>query len=83
MKAALFSDLHLGIKQDSPQWYDIAFQWCDWFKSKLEERNIKDIIFLGDFFHNRNTISVNTLNTAHLFLKKLRNFNIHIIFRQS
>lgn len=79
MRIALFSDLHLGIKQDSSTWHQIAFNWADWFIEKLNERGIRDIIFLGDFFHNHNTISVNTLYQAKLLLKKFENFNLNFI----
>lgn len=79
MKLAIFGDLHLGIRQNSTDWHDIAYEWCDTFVEELSKRNIHDIVFLGDFFHNRNTISVNTLNAANVFLSKLKNFNVHMI----
>lgn len=78
-KIAIFSDLHLGIKQDDERWHNIALTWCDSFVSELKSRNIKEIIFLGDFFHTRNTISVNTLHVANLFLEKLKDFRLHMI----
>ena len=34
---------------------------------------------MGDFFHTRNTISVNTLHIANLFLEKLKDFTLHMI----
>lgn len=79
MEVAIFSDLHLGLKQDSVVWHEIALKWCDEFVKELKKRNIKDIIFLGDFFHHRNTISVNTLHVANDFLNKLSKFNLHMI----
>lgn len=78
-KIAIFSDLHLGIKQDDERWHKIALSWCDSFVSELKERGIKEIVFLGDFFHTRNTISVNTLHIANLFLEKLKDFKLHMI----
>ena len=78
-KVAIFSDLHLGLKQDSTVWHNIALNWCDWFVSVLKEKNIKSIIFLGDFFHNRTAISANTLDVTSKFLDKLSNFNIYMI----
>lgn len=78
-KVAIFSDLHLGIKQDSPTWHKIALDWCDWFVSKLNEKSIKQVVFLGDFFHTRNTISANTLHVASEILDKLSAFNLHFI----
>lgn len=79
MKFAIFTDLHLGIKQDDSSWHEVALQWCDSMVDTLKEKNVKDIIFLGDFFHNRNTICVDTLNVTSKFLKKLSDFNLHMI----
>lgn len=79
MKVGLFTDLHLGIKQDSAEWHDIALSWCDWFVSELKQRGIDTIFFGGDFFHNRATVSVITLYTASIFLQKLKDFDVHII----
>ena len=42
-----------------------------------KQNNINDIIFLGDFFHVRTNISVNTLYVASLFLDKLKDFRVH------
>lgn len=78
-KVAIFSDFHLGLKQDSQTWHNIAIEWIDWFINELNSRNIKDIVFLGDFFHNRSTISANTLHVASLILDKLNDFNLFII----
>ena len=78
-KVAIFSDLHLGIKQDSAIWHEIALNWCDWFVDENKKRGIKDVVFLGDFFHTRNTISANTLHVASKVLDKLSDFNLHFI----
>lgn len=80
MKVAIFSDLHLGIKQDSAEWQSIALQWVDWFVERLQERGVKTIFFLGDFFHNKFVISSTTLYTASIFLNRLKDFDIHLIF---
>lgn len=73
-KAAIFSDLHLGIYGNSEQWHKVALDWCDWIVKELNDKKIKDIFFLGDFFHNRSEISVQTLHVADLILKKLKDF---------
>lgn len=79
MKYAIFSDLHLGVHQNSSNWHNIALDWVDWFVKDLKEREIKDIIFTGDFFHSRSEISVNTIHVASLLLDKLNEFNVHMI----
>lgn len=78
-KVAIFSDLHLGLKQDSAIWHKIALEWCDWFVDQLNKNKIKQIVFLGDFFHTRNTISANTLHVASTLLDKFKSFELHMI----
>ena len=73
-KVAIFSDFHLGIKQDSAIWHEIALTWCDWFVSEVKKNDIDTVVFLGDFFHTRNSISANTLHVASKILDKLKDF---------
>lgn len=79
MKLAIFTDLHLGIKSDDPAWHQIAYDWADSFVGELKSRGIKDVVFLGDFFHNRNTISVITLDATNKFLQKFKDINLHMV----
>jgi DNA repair exonuclease SbcCD nuclease subunit len=78
-KVAIFSDLHLGVHQDSIAWHETALSWCDWFVEELHSKKITDIFFLGDFFHYRSDISVSTLHVAAQILKKLEPFNMVFI----
>lgn len=78
-KVAIFSDLHLGLKQDSPVWHEIALNWCKWFVDEVKKREIDTIVFLGDFFHTRNNISANTLHVASKVLDMMKDFKLHII----
>lgn len=78
-KIAIFSDLHLGIYGNSEDWHSIALYWCDWICDSLKKNNIKDIFFLGDFFHNRSEISVQTVHVASEILSKFKEFNIFMI----
>lgn len=78
-KVAIFSDLHLGIYGNSENWHKIALNWADWISSELSGKKIKDILFLGDFFHNRSEISVQTIHVASMILEKLKNFNIIMV----
>ena len=47
--------------------------------ARLNKEGIDNIVFLGDFFHNRSTISVDTLNVTSRFLDKFKNFTLHMI----
>ena len=79
MKLAVFTDLHLGIKSDDHKWHKVALEWADSMIGKLSKEGIDNIVFLGDFFHNRSTISVDTLNVTSRFLDKFKNFTLHMI----
>ena len=79
MKYAIFSDLHLGVHQNSSNWHNIALDWVDWFVRDLEDKKIKHVIFTGDFFHSRSEISVNTIHVASVLLDKLNKFDVHMI----
>ena len=79
MKYAVFSDLHLGVHQNSSAWHNIALEWVDWFVGDLERRKIEDVIFTGDFFHSRSEISVNTIHIASILLDKLNKFRVQMI----
>lgn len=78
-KVAIFSDLHLGIYGNSEDWHKIALDWADWIVKELTKKKIKDILFLGDFFHNRSEISVQTIHVASLILDKLKDFEVVMI----
>lgn len=75
-RVAIVSDLHLGVHTNSAQWHEIAINWANWLRKELKKQNIKDIIFCGDWYHNRSEISVNTLQVSADILKILEDFNI-------
>ncbi len=78
-KVAIFSDLHLGLYGNSYEWHKIALFWAKWIAKELKKKKIKDIFFLGDFFHNRSEISVQTIHVAAEVLDQFRDFNIIMI----
>jgi len=78
-KVCCISDLHIGVHQNSIFWHETAITWAKWLKSELQKKNIKDIIFLGDLFHYRDEIAVNTIHTVYQILKLFEPFNILLI----
>lgn len=78
-KVCCFSDLHLGVHQNSTQWHDIAIEFGKWMKKELKKRKIKDIIFCGDLLHYRDEVAVNTIQATSEFLSILNDFNIVMI----
>ena len=39
-KYAIFTDLHLGVHQNSSTWHGIALKWADWFVGELKDNGI-------------------------------------------
>lgn len=76
---AVFTDLHLGVHQNSTAWHNIGLRWADWFVEELKKNKITNIIFAGDFFHSRSEISVNTIHTAATLLDKFKDFELYMI----
>lgn len=79
MKIGLFSDIHLGVHQDSPLWHQIALDFASWAKEEFQKRGVDTILIGGDIFHNRHEVNVNTLHVAHQFFNILKDFEIHAI----
>ena len=75
-KVAIISDLHLGIHSNSSVWHEIAINWAKWLKDELNTKKITDIIFCGDWHHNRSEISVNTLQISADILDIFQDFNL-------
>lgn len=75
-QVAVISDLHLGIHINSAFWHSVALNWARWLRDELIAKQITDIIFCGDWHHNRSEISVNTLQVSADILEILKDFNI-------
>jgi len=73
------SDIHIGVHQNSAQWHQIILDWSKWLAVELREKDIKDIIISGDFFHYRDEIAVNTIHFVKEILDEWREFNIIIL----
>jgi DNA repair exonuclease SbcCD nuclease subunit len=72
---AIISDLHCGVHRDSELWHKILLDYGVWLKNELVSKQIKDLLVLGDIFHDREEIGVQTLATVEQFFKILMNDN--------
>jgi DNA repair exonuclease SbcCD nuclease subunit len=70
-KAAVFSDLHLGLKGNSQTHNTDCEEYVDWFIDTAKKNNCETGIFCGDWTHNRNSISLTTLTVGIKLLEKL------------
>lgn len=75
-RIGIVSDLHLGVHTNSTQWHDIAITWAAWLSNEFKRKGIKDIVFCGDWHHNRSEISVNTLQISADILDIFKDFNL-------
>ena len=78
-KVCCIADLHIGIHQNSIYWHDTALNWAKWLAQELTHKKITDIFILGDIFHYRDEIAVNTLHTVNEIFKLWKKFNIVLL----
>ena len=78
-KVCCIADLHIGIHQNSIYWHETSLNWAKWLKDELTKQKIKDIFILGDIFHYRDEIAVNTLHTVNEIFKIWNKFNILLL----
>lgn len=67
----MFTDLHLGLKSNSTTHNQDCEDFIDWFIENAKKNNCETGIFCGDWTHNRNSITLTTLNTGIRALEKL------------
>ena len=78
-KVLFFSDLHLGVHQNSQTWHNICLDLASWIDEVMQTHNLDTIFFAGDAFHDRHEIGVNTLHVARKFFDTLKKYKIHLI----
>jgi len=78
-KVCCIADLHIGVHQNSIFWHETALNWAKWLSEELTVKKIKDIFILGDIFHYRDEIAVNTLHTVNEIFKIWKKFNIVLL----
>ena len=72
-KAAVFTDIHYGLKSNSIAHNTDCNNFVDWFIQKAKDEGCETCLFLGDFHHNRSNINILTLNYVMVALEKLGN----------
>ena len=79
MKILIFSDIHIHPHKKSTERLNHCVDVLDWtFKTALE-KDIKNIVFLGDLFHDRQKIDVLTYQkTFEVFEKYLFDNNLNL-----
>lgn len=70
-KAACFTDLHFGLKNNQRMHNDDCERFIIWFCEEAKKANADTCIFLGDWHDSRRVINVSTLNYSVSALKIL------------
>jgi hypothetical protein len=79
-KAAVFTDIHFGLKSNSVQHNQDCSDFVDWFIKKAKEENCETCFFLGDYNHHRASINIQTMQFGLRALEKLNNNFDHVYF---
>ena len=79
-KAAVFTDIHFGLKSNSVQHNQDCSDFVDWFIQKAKEENCETCFFLGDYNHHRASINIQTMQFGLRALEKLNNSFEHVYF---
>lgn len=70
-KAAVFTDIHFGLKSNSIQHNSDCSNFVDWFIENAKKEGCETCFFLGDWNHNRAAINIQTLQFGLRALEKL------------
>lgn len=70
-KAAVFTDIHFGLKSNSLQHNQDCEKFVDWFISQAKEQGCETCFFLGDYNHHRASINIQTMQYGLQALEKL------------
>lgn len=80
MKCLLTNDIHLGINRNDTIWLEQSIKLFNHIIDECHKRDIYTLCILGDFFHDRKSIGIKTLDTALKIADLLRDNNINVIY---
>jgi hypothetical protein len=78
-KAAVFTDIHFGLKSNSQLHNEDCLKFVEWATAKAQEEGCETCLFLGDWHNNRASINIVTLNYSLRALEHL-NDNFSQVF---
>lgn len=75
-KAAVFTDLHVGLKSNSILHNEDCWKFVEWMTTTAKEENCEVAIMMGDWHNNRASINIVSLNYSIKCLEHLsKNFD--------
>ncbi len=80
-RMALFTDIHFGAKGNSEIHNQDCLDHIDWFCDNVRARDDIDAIgFLGDWYENRNSLNVQTMNFSYHGAKKINDLGLPVYY---
>ena len=70
-KAAVFTDIHFGLKGNSKTHNNDCEEFIDWYIDTAKANGCETGIFCGDWHHNRNSLNITTMDATLRSLEKL------------
>jgi len=70
-KAAVFTDIHFGLKGNSRLHNEDCEEFVDWYIEQAKKHGCETGIFCGDWHHNRNSLNITTMDATIRSLEKL------------
>ena len=72
-KAAWFTDIHYGMRNNARQHNVDCDEFIDWFIQEAKDKGCETCIFGGDWHHNRASLNISTMKYSLAGLRKLNN----------
>lgn len=79
-KAAIFTDIHFGLKSNSQLHNEDCLAFVHWAVAKAREEGCETCLFLGDWHNNRASLNIVTLNYSLRALEHLNANFEHVYF---
>lgn len=78
MKYIIVTDTHLGVYNASDLWHETTKRFFREILKTAYEQDIKYLLHLGDFFHNRKSTNTKTIDIGLLIMNELSSWFNHI-----
>ena len=63
-KILAFCDLHVGVAKDAQHKVQSMLDTVDWIVDQCTKQSINNVVFFGDWFHDRKSSSAIAVNNA-------------------
>ncbi len=79
-KAIIFTDIHIGLKNNSIQHLNDCENFVKWMVKLAKEQGCETCLFLGDYHHNRASLNLQTLSYSLRILELINDSFEHTYF---